>query len=74
MQWCVEGALEAQAGHLNLGKWEVVVMSFVSLMWIRMVMVTVSHHCNALQFVTLLPSRHSILLRLSDLSPETDLG
>ena len=31
MEGCVEGALEAQAGQLNLGKGEVVVMSFVSL-------------------------------------------
>ena len=49
MEWCVEGALEAQTGQLNLGKWEVIVMSFVSLMWNRMVMVTFSHHYNALQ-------------------------
>ena len=39
MEGCVEGALEAQAGQLNLGKGEVVVMSFVSLVWNRMVMV-----------------------------------
>ena len=62
MEGCVEGALEAQASQLNLGKGEVVVMSFVSLMWNRMVMVTITMHCI---LVTLLPSRHSILLRLS---------
>ena len=39
MEGCVEGALEAQAGQLNLGKGEVVVMSFVALMWNRIVMV-----------------------------------
>ena len=50
MEGCVEGALEARAGPLSLGKREVVVMSFVSLMWNRMVVVaTASHDCNALQ-------------------------
>ena len=73
MEGCVEGALEAQAGQLNLGKGEVVVMSFVALMWNRIVMVNGE---SPLQCIANLwhccHQGAAFFWGCHDLSPETD--